>query len=191
MKNGDFMPEITNDMTKQFNESNKSSTEIDPSTKQDIKKKYLEFIGVDENYRDKDYDVDLVGVSNYGSIDDNNHISNIVKNAAILWGIVVGVIVVLYAVMSFLSPSMFLSIFMLLAILGILILVCIAIGEFIGKITSSRDSKYKLAGSLFILPIVIVLLILLYSVGVIGTALLIFVFLVLAALGAFFLFLMK
>lgn len=185
------MVDVTQEMINKFNEENKSATELDQSAKDEVKKKYLEFLGIDENYREEDYDSELILVGDYGRIVDDNLISNILKSAGRLWGIIIALIVIMYAVMSFIPPNLFLSIFMLLLILGILIMLVIGIIDFFEKIKSTRDTRYKLISSIIILPLLIVILYLLFTVGIVGTGLIIVLFLVLAGLGALFIVLMK
>ena len=185
------MVEVTKEMTDKFNEENKSATELDQPAKDEVKKKYLEFLGIDENYREKDYDSELILVGDYGRVVDDNLISNILKSAGRLWGIIIAIIVIMYAVMSFIPPNLFLSIFILLLVLGILIMLFIGAIDFHDKLKSTRDTKYKLISSITILPLLIVILYLIFTVGIVGTGLLIVVFLVLAGLGALFILLMK
>lgn len=140
------------------NETNSvdSKDEGELSKKDQIKSNYLKSMGNSMDTHTKDYDSDLVEVNDEGNVTDYNIISEVFKAAGKYYAIIIGLLLIILGIVSVVSglgPAILITILVLFIILAAILLIV----QFIDSVKSSRDISYKLISSIYILPLLFIL----------------------------------
>ena len=141
--------------------------------------------------RDGDYDVKLVSCDDHGKIVDNNHVMLTVKTSAIMWGVILAVVLIIFGLASIFGPSTFLSVLIMVTAVGILITIFYSLYNCLTKLISKRDLNFKVYSLFELLPLVLVILVIQALFGLevlVGSAVML---LFIGFIGAIFLIILK